>query len=373
MIGTTALRTGAIVALALATGCSNLPRGAALESEIRASADAPQSGYAFYPVSRALLPAVADWPALHRERSDGWISGGGGSLGQVVAPGDVVEITIWDSADNSLLTPNGQKSAKLGAMTVSPSGRIYLPYAGEIAIAGMGTDRAREAIQTELGRVAPSSQVQLSVVSGRQNTVDLVGGVGRPGSFPMPDRNYSVLGLIAAGGGIPPSLRNPQVKLQRGVNVYATSADRLYDQPALDTRLVGGDKVIVQEDQRYFLSLGAAGKESIVYFTQDRLNALEAIALIGGIVDTRADPEGILVLREYPNSALAAGERGPRETRVIFAIDLTQADGLFSAQNLEIQPRDVVLATESPVGSLQLALAILGSGIGTARLAAQIR
>ena len=104
----------------------------------------------------------------------------------------------------------------------------------------------------------------LTQQTGRLNSVDLVAGVGSPGSYPLPNRNYSVLALIAQGGGIPASVNNPRVKLQRGSKVYAISAERLYDSPTADAILVGGDKIIVEEDDRYFLSIGAAGKEHLV-------------------------------------------------------------------------------------------------------------
>ncbi|EYD76931.1 polysaccharide biosynthesis/export protein [Rubellimicrobium mesophilum DSM 19309] len=51
-------------------------------------------------------------------------------------------------------------------------------------------------------------------------------------------------------------MNNPQIRLIRGDAIYGTSIDRLYDNPALDTTLRPGDKVIVQPDERYFLSLG---------------------------------------------------------------------------------------------------------------------
>ncbi|WP_040610903.1 polysaccharide biosynthesis/export family protein [Oceaniovalibus guishaninsula] len=362
-----------ILLLSLVAGCSSLPRGAALESEIRRDAVQGESGYAFYPVTRGLLPTVAAWPAVNVEPSHGWPRQTPGSQGQLIAPGDRVTIRFWDSSENSLLTDSGQRSADLGTMTVSPSGRVFIPYVGEVRIAGMSDARAREAIQTQLLEISPSAQVQLQLEQGRLNSVDLVSGVKSPGSYPLIDRNLSVLEAISLGGGVSERLRNPRVKLQRGSNLYARSLTALYQNPALDTLVTGGDKIIVDEDRRYFLALGAAGKEDLVYFTQEDLSALEAISMIGGIADTRADPEGILVLREYPREALAAGLRGPRETRVIFSIDLTTADGLFSAKNLQIMPGDVVLATESPVGSLQLALAIVGAGFGTIRTAAALR
>ncbi|SFO84080.1 polysaccharide biosynthesis/export family protein [Tranquillimonas alkanivorans] len=361
------LRKGLIAALTAAvtlSGCSQLPRGAVVEREITREAAKPDADFAFYQVTRALLPVVETWPETPVERSDGWPRAMPGSVGQIIQPGDTLNVTIWDSDTNSLLTAPGQQVAPLGAMSVSPAGRVFIPYVGEVRVAGMSPERAREAIQRELESISPNAQVQVTFDAGRQNTVDLVAGVTTPGSYPLPNRNYSVLSLISQGGGIPTTLRNPRVKLQRGGKVYAVAADTLFEHPEADAVLVGGDKVIVEEDERFFLALGASGREEIVYFPQDELTALEAIALMGGVVETRADPGGILVLREYPRAALVPGARGPRSTDVVFSVDLTTPDGLFSAKNFEIEAGDVVIATESPVTSLRTAFALFGAAFG---------
>lgn len=353
-----------MLVLAAMTGlaaCGTLPRGAPTESEIKTDASRANSGIAFYQVNEALLPTVAQWPHLNSERTHGWPHKSPGSMGQLIAVGDTVNVKVWESSDNSLLAGPGQPAAELGAMRVSPSGTIFIPYVGEVRVAGLGPQRARQALQERLYSVSPSAQVQIKLEEGRQNSIDLVSGVASPGTYPMVDRNLSVLSAISVGGGVAGGLRNPRVKLLRGSKLYLTSIDKLYENPALDATLHAGDKLIVEEDDRYFLSLGASGNESLVYFPQDRVTALEAISLIGGVAESRADPEGILVLREYPRDALAAGVRGPREQRVIFSIDITEADGLFSARNLEIMPQDVVLATESPVSNLATALALFGT------------
>ncbi|MGI3187307.1 hypothetical protein [Nioella aestuarii] len=71
-----------------------------------------------------------------------------------------------------------------------------------------------------------------------------------------------------------------------------------------------------------------------------------------------------MILREYPASALRTGQRGPREERVVFTLDLTTSDGLFSARNFRIHSGDLVLATESPVSSVQTVFSLFGSAFG---------
>lgn len=157
---------------------------------------------------------------------------------------------------------------------------------------------------------------------------------------------------------------NPQIRLIRSGNIYGTSIDRLFAEPGLDTLLRGGDRVIVEEDRRYFLSLGAAGQQSQHAFPQDHVTALDALAIIGGVESQRGDPGGILVLREYPASAVRADTAGPDQARVVFALDMTNADGLFSARNFRVNPGDLVLVTESPVTGVQTIFGLIGSAFG---------
>ena len=356
-----------VLSLALAA-CGTLPRGAALKSEIIKGSDQPEADFAVYQVTKAFLPSIDQWP-VGGDRHFSWVSGSAGSNAQIIRAGDTVNVIIWDSAENSLITTPGQRTANLDGMRVSESGSIFLPYVGKIRIAGRTPDSARQLLQRQLEAVVPGSQVQLNMAEGRVNSVDLVGGVTAPGIIPMPDQNFTVLGAISAGGGVQNGLQNPQVKLVRGQNIYRTSVSRLYEDPQLDTRLQGGDKVIIEQDRRYFLSLGASGVESQFPFNRDRVSALDALSIIGGVNDARANPQGILILREYPATALSAGNRGPRQERVVFTIDLTSSDGLFSARNFFINSGDLVLATESPVSNTRTIFSLIGSAFGLVTVA----
>jgi polysaccharide export outer membrane protein len=349
----------------LIAGCSVLPRGAAVDSEILKEVDEPGAEFAIYPVTRSFLPSLQEWPRVAGRRYQ-WIGHTHGSKVSVIQAGDMVNLRVWDSEENSLLTSPGQPASDLNGNLVSPNGTIFVPYIGKVKVSGRTADSARTAIQRSLEAISPSAQVQLTVVPGRSNTVDLVGGARQPGNFPMAGTDFSVLSLIAAGGGVQPNLANPQIRLVRGHEIYGTSIDVLYDNPKLDTRLRGGDKVIIEKDERYFLSLGAAGSEALHPFTKSEVSAMDALSIVGGVNDNRGDLQGILILREYPNSAVRPGVRGPRETRVVFTIDLTSSDGLFSARNFSIQNKDLVLVTESPINNTRTILGLIGSAFGLA-------
>ena len=91
---------------------------------------------------------------------------------------------------------------------------------------------------------------------------------------------------------------------------------------------------------------------------------MDAASLIGGVNDTRANPKGVLVLRDYDPKHLRSDGSGPSKERTIFAIDLTTADGLFSAGEFQIEDRDLVLVTESSVLKTNSVLDLLFDAMG---------
>lgn len=350
------LRVFLAAALLVALAGCNPPRGAALQSEVLAGSRDKDADFAVIPVTRATLQTIDRWPATGGGGTS-WPKGiGGGSL--LIQPGDMLNVVVWDSQQNSLLTSGAQKTVDIKGLTVSSEGMIYIPYLDGVKISGMTSEQARRTIQTRMEPIVPSAQVQVFVVPGNNNTADLVGGVAKPGRVLLADRGMSMLSLLSEGGGVPPALRNPIVQLQRGGHTYSMPASEIYDNPSYNITVRGGDRVMVQADDRYFLALGAAGKEQLAYFTKDNITALDAISLIGGVNDNRADLKGVMVLRQYASSALRNDGSGPSKTQMVFTFDLISVDGLFAASNFKINPKDVVLATESavPVGQMLLGM-----------------
>lgn len=377
--GTTMPKTKAIVVpaiglLLLLAACEKGPSGAGLQSEVLATStdvgksaveDALPDEFAVEPISRESLGRYGNWPARSQGRSYDWPKGQGGQA-RTMNPGDQISISVWVSEDNSLLTAPGQRVVDLSPMTISPSGRVFLPYVGQIDLSGLSQEKARAAIEAAYTKVAPSAQVQLRSVEGRQSSASVVSGVSKPGSYPLSDAGVTVLDMIAVAGGVPEPVKNPQVRLQRGNRTYGISLDRVMKDTDLNIGVRGGDRLFVEADERYFLSLGAAGTRAQHYFPQDRVSALDAMSIIGGLTPTRADAQGILVLRAYEPGDVRADGSGPRHARTIFTIDLTSADGLFSAGEFTIQPGDLIYVTESPLMSSNNVLSMIRSVFGLA-------
>ena len=361
-----------VAAIGTLAACGRLPGGAPVSEDVTKQARNETPDFAVYPVTRAFLPSVAQWPPTGDIERLPWIGHSHGPRHQLIQPGDMLTVQIWDSSENSLLTSIDQRVAPLGEIEVASNGSIFVPYVGKISVVGMTPDLAREELQSALEAIVPSAQVQLALTEGRSNSVDLVGGVNVPGAYPLPDRNYTVLSLLAAGGGASPAIQNPQIRLMRGGSIYGTSVTQLLDKPQLDTLLRGGDRVFLEEDDRYFLSFGASGEEDLHPFTKDRMSAMDAVSIMGGINERQADPQGLLILREYAPEDVRPGVRGPRQTRVVFTINLTSTDGLFSARKFQINPGDLVVASESPINDALTISNVIGNFFGVFSAAGSI-
>lgn len=359
--------------------CGTLPRGAGVQNEVLASTEKDPAGqptdFAVEPITRESLARYAAWPVVGPV-NPGWIGRVDQPDNRIIAPGDTVSVTVWTTEDNGLLTAPGQRFVSLPAMQVASTGKVFLPYVGHIPVSGMSPDRARENIQQAYLAVSPSAQVQLSLTEGRQSTVSLVDGVGSPGAYPLSDQDVTLLEMLAQAGGVAPGLQNPQVRLQRGQRSYGIAMARLVAEPALNTTLQGGDRIFVEEDPRYFLSLGAAGTRAQHRFPQETVSALDALSIIGGLSDNRANAQGILILRNYPADAVrapgSAEGAGPRNARTIFTLDLTSADGLFSAGQFAINDGDLIYVTESPIVGTRTIFALIGSVFGIASQAERL-
>lgn len=358
-------RTTALIIFVLLAACST-PRGAGFEHEVLAARTTQDANglsvenFSVIPVTRIALPQLASWPSVGATQYR-WINRQAESPSLIIAAGDTLLITIWDAEENSLLTDAGQRAARLQETPVGPDGRIFIPFVGDLKVSGMAPATARAQIEARLIEAVPSAQVQLNVTPGRSNTANLVAGVVAPGVYPLPDRDFTLLGLLSQGGGVPRTILNPQVRLMRGSDIFGISLAQIYDDPRLDTTLRGGDRVIVEDEERYFIALGAAGREALHIFPKDQVSALDALGIMGGVTDARADPQGILILREYPRSAVGVEGLRPPQERIVFTMDLTSADGLFSAGKFHIMPGDLVYATESPAVAVGSVLSIINS------------
>ncbi|MBO9395199.1 polysaccharide export protein [Shimia sp. R9_2] len=348
-----------LATLFIVSACS-LPRGGPIASEVVGENRTPDD-IQVTAVDRISAKNIEEWPGTGWHGHYHWFARSPGPKSRIIQTGDLVTLTVWDNQDNSLLLGPAERSTPLRPVEVTEAGTIFVPYVDDIMVAGLTPYQAREKIQGQLSPIAPSAQVQIGVTPGPQNSVDVVTGVVAPQRLPLTDRNVSILSVLAQSGGVSDQVENPLVRLQRQGKSYEIPLDSLLKDPTKNVIVRGGDQIIVEEDERYFIAVGATRSERQVFFNQEDITAMEAVTMLGGLNDDRANPQGLFVLRQYDAEDIRPDNSGPNHEHVVFSFDLTRADSLFGANTFQIQPGDIVVASESAIRPAQAVIALVGS------------
>ncbi len=334
-------------ALALVASCG-LPRSGPTRDEIF-SGSVMREGDAFVLTVDDRVNTIASvTPSLGF--SDSFLSAG--VVGSdTIQPGDLLTVAIWENVDDGLLVPTGENATVLEEVQVDGQGFIFVPYAGRIRAAGNPPEAVRRLITEQLESQTPDPQVQVSRLAGDGATVSVAGAVGAQGVYPIERPTRTLSAMLAAAGGLTIEPEIAQITIVRGGQQDTVWFQDLYEHPANDIALRGGDRIVVEEDTRSFTALGATLTQSRVPFESQTISAVEAIAQVGGLSSLFADPTGVFVFRNEPEAIARQLVGDPNligDQRVIYVLDLTRPNGVFLARDFAIRDGDTVYVTEAP-------------------------
>ncbi|AUH34746.1 polysaccharide biosynthesis/export family protein [Paracoccus tegillarcae] len=285
-----------------------------------------------------------------------------------IRSGDVLGIAIWENVDDGLLASLGSNSTQLQEIQVDSNGNIFVPYAGTIRAAGNTPDQLRQIITDRLSSQTPDPQVTVARVAGDGATVSVIGKVMAQGVYPIERPTRTLSAMLARAGGVSIEPEIAVVTVKRGSEAGKISMPELWTQPANDIALRPGDIVLVEEDQRSFTALGAFGGQTRVPLGNETISAIEAIAMVGGLSSTLADPTGVFILRDEPESVATQvlGQPIYGTQRMAYVLDLTRPNGLFLARDFLIRDGDTVYVTEAPYVQWQKTLSAVTGSAATA-------
>jgi len=284
-----------------------------------------------------------------------------------IQAGDTLGLTIWENVDDGLLAGETGNQTVLEEVQVDGDGFVFVPYAGRIRAAGNSPEAIRRIITSKLDEQTPDPQVQVRRLAGDGATVSLVGSVGAQGVYPIERPTRTLSAMLSAAGGIiiPPEVA--QITVLRGGNRSKVWFQDLYRHPEFDIALRGGDRILVEQDTRAFSALGATGAQSRVTFETQTLSAIEAIATVGGLQASAADPTGVFVLRNE-TAAIANQVLGRNDLigdqRLIYVLDLTKPNGLFMARDFWVRDQDTLYVTEAPFAQWSKVISALTGSLG---------
>lgn len=335
------------VIAATVAGCG-LPRTGPNKREIYAGSVERQGNAFIVSVNDRVTRATAVVPALGF--SSAFLNAGIVGSDDIRA-GDVLGLTIWENVDDGLLAASGAPATQLSEVQVDGAGFIFVPYAGRIKASGNTPEALRRIITEKLDAQTPDPQVSVTRIAGDGSTVTLMGAIGGQGVYPIERPTRTLAAMLARAGGIAIEPETAKVTVSRGNHTGTIWLTDLWAHPQLDIALRPGDTIVVEQDDRSFTALGATGGQNRVKFDTQTISAIEAIAQVGGLNTSLADPTGVFVFRnekaEIANMVLGRSDlRG--DQRMVYVLDLTAPTGMFEARDFVIRDQDTVYVTEAP-------------------------
>jgi polysaccharide export outer membrane protein len=225
------------------------------------------------------------------------------------------------------------EQAMSGTFRVRPDGTLDLPYAGAIPVATLTVDAATRAITEHLARtVLKHPQVSLRVVRSTSRSVEVAGGVARPGMYALVDGDVTVRQLLVLAGGLSEASA-PRGEIHRDVDgrrfVVEVDLERVYNgDPGADVPVVPGDRLYVPPTAAVYVDGQVARPGAVAY--RDGMTLLQAIAQTGSATAT-ARTRGVYILR--------GSERIPVNMRRIQRGD---------DPDVPLRPNDRIVVPESP-------------------------
>jgi protein involved in polysaccharide export with SLBB domain len=195
----------------------------------------------------------------------------------ILGPGDGVNIDLWGGLSQRI------------TKTIDREGRIVLPEAGPVVLAGLTLERAQTMIQSALGTQFRNARVEVTVTRMRTIRIYVVGDVQRPGAYDLNSLSTPINALYAAGGPtavgslrIVQHLRGKQ--LVREVDLY----DFFLHGVRPDTeRLQPGDTILVPPTGTQITVAGMV-KRPAIYELKSETQLSQVLDLAGGLLVSAA-------------------------------------------------------------------------------------
>lgn len=283
----------------------------------------------------------------------------------VIGAGDTVKITVWEAAGGGLFSAadagsmnSGARAANIPDQVVRRDGSVNVPYAGSIRIAGMTSRQAEAAIIERLRGKAIEPQALVTVANNLSNTVTVTGEVANGARVPISQRGERIMDVIAAAGGYNSPVHETYVSLTRGDRTARAPIHALLSNPSEDVYMRPGDILTVERTPPSFTVAGATGSNSVLTFDARGLTLEEAIGKAGGLEDSRADPDGVFVLRyepvslvrEFPN--IEPNLLKKSEAPVAYHLNMRDPSALLAARKFQMRDKDILYVSNAPIAEI---------------------
>lgn len=371
----------AAAALCLGTlaACSSLGGAGPSTGAIRS---AQEDGQTYADGAIQVLPLGAEvvgaLATFERAASFAELFGDSGVSATVIAPGDLIDIAIWEAPPAVLFgaAPSDQQlggaidlatNSPIPRQQVDEAGMIGIPFVGRIKVLGLRPEQVEVIITSRLRRRANDPQAVVRLVQNETRTATILGQVGASRQIGLSARGERLLDAIAVAGGTSQPIEQSTVQIARGTQRAIMPLERVINDPQQNVRLSPGDVVTVQHQPFSFVALGAVARNAEVPFEGAGITLAEALGRAGGLNDRRADIKGVFVFRLEDRAALPALANPDVRTTsegkvpVVYTLRMTDAASLFTMQDFRMRDGDVLYISTAPGVELERFLQTISS------------
>lgn len=371
--------TAAACALGAVTACTSLGGAGPSTGAIRGAQEDQQSfSNTAIKVLSVDADVLANLNAYDRASSFSELFGDSAVSGTVIAPGDLIDIAIWEappavlfgvsmadqnlSADPQLATNSG-----IPRQQVDEDGRVTIPFVGRLLVVGLRPDQVEAMIVSRLRRRANDPQAVVRLVQNESRTATILGEVSASRRISLSARGERLLDAVAEAGGTKQPIEQSTVLLARGTQRGVMPLERVINDPVQNVRLRPGDVVTVQHQPFSFVALGAVSRSAEIPFEGSGITLAEALGRAGGLNERRADVKGVFVFRLEDREALPAllepGTQATAQGRVpvVYTLQMTGAPSLFAMQDFRMRDGDVLYVSTAPGVELERFLTTISS------------
>src|SRR5262245_15443218 len=356
-----ALALGAFLAACSGSG----PTG----RDLIAAGSHEQASFALIEITDQNVDAVSAW---HRPSLAAVFDDPRKAETQRIGVGDAVQITIWEAGSGGVfsspasdrLTP-GSRASTIPEQGVAKDGSVNVPYAGRIRVAGKTPAEVESMIVTRLAGKATEPQALVTLTRNISHSATVTGDVTSGARVPLSAGGDRLLDVVATAGGVKAPVHEAFITLSRAGTTLTVPMQTVLSNHKENIYVRAGDVITVVRAPQSFTAAGATGRNAVVPFDASGITLEEAMGRAGGLLDWRADPTGVFVLR-YESTALVRNYPGVAQhllrgnvVPVAYHLNLRDPVALFRARRFAMRDKDILYVSNAPLTEVEKILRLL--------------